>query len=123
MGKHFFDQLFDVIYSKKSSSSKKSYTSELLNDKELMVSKVIEESKELINAAKMIDEYGDNYQLSNGRNTREELVHEIADLLFHSFVLVASHDISLNDIVEEFMKRSHKSGLEEKKSRSKLVEE
>lgn len=49
---------------------------------------------------------------------RQALIHEMADLWFHSLVLLAHQDISPDAILEELNNRFGRSGLEEKASRS-----
>ena len=50
--------------------------------------------------------------------SREELVGEAADLLFHLMVLLANKDIALADVMIELDRREGTSGLDEKASRS-----
>lgn len=50
--------------------------------------------------------------------TREELVGEVADLLFHLLVLLAEKDVPLADVLAELERREGISGLDEKASRS-----
>lgn len=50
--------------------------------------------------------------------TREELVGETADLLFHLLVLLSAKDIPLDDVLAELVRREGLSGLEEKAGRS-----
>ncbi|MDG6078886.1 phosphoribosyl-ATP diphosphatase [Erythrobacter litoralis] len=50
--------------------------------------------------------------------SREELVGEAADVLFHLMVLLADKDIALADVMTELDRREGVSGLDEKASRS-----
>ena len=50
--------------------------------------------------------------------TREELVGEAADVLFHLLVLLAEKEIALADVLAELDSREGTSGLVEKASRS-----
>lgn len=50
--------------------------------------------------------------------TREELVGEIADLLFHLLVLLAAKGVPLSEVLAELERREGTSGLDEKASRS-----
>ncbi|MBT8459229.1 MAG: phosphoribosyl-ATP diphosphatase [Boseongicola sp.] len=52
------------------------------------------------------------------RGDRERLTAEAGDVLYHLLVMLASRDISLNDVLEELERREGTSGLEEKASRS-----
>ncbi|NCW36145.1 MAG: phosphoribosyl-ATP diphosphatase, partial [Methylophilaceae bacterium] len=65
--------------------------------------KVNEEAFETIIAARQ----GDN----------KELVHEVADLWFHTLVLMAHKNLSAEDILNELCRREGTSGIEEKESR------
>ncbi len=48
---------------------------------------------------------------------RKALVHEVADLWFHTLVLLASQELRPEDVLEELQRRTGVSGLEEKASR------
>jgi phosphoribosyl-ATP pyrophosphohydrolase len=50
--------------------------------------------------------------------TREELVGESADLLFHWLVLLAARDITLGEVLAELDRREGTSGLVEKAARA-----
>lgn len=50
--------------------------------------------------------------------TREELVGEAADVLFHLMVLLADKGVSLEEVMAELDRREGVSGLDEKASRS-----
>jgi phosphoribosyl-ATP pyrophosphohydrolase len=49
--------------------------------------------------------------------TREDLIGESADLLFHWLVLLAARDITLDEVLAELDRREGTSGLVEKASR------
>lgn len=51
--------------------------------------------------------------------TREELVGEAADLLFHLLVLLAAKGLPLADVLAELDRREGVSGLDEKAGRSR----
>ncbi len=69
--------------------------------------KILEEAGEVVEAA---DEPGDA--------GREHLVKEVADLVFHTLVLLGSHDIPWSDIEAELSRRFGISGIAEKAARS-----
>ena len=50
--------------------------------------------------------------------TREDLVGEAADVLFHLLMLLGAKDIALADVLAELDRREGTSGLEEKANRS-----
>ena len=47
----------------------------------------------------------------------EHLVYEVADLWFHTMVLLAHHGLHAEDVVNELARRQGLSGLVEKASR------
>ena len=83
------EQLIKTIRERKISSPETSYTNKLLNDKDLSVSTVKEEIAELIEAVE--------------KDTNK--VHEAADVLYHLFVYLESHNIKIEDIMIELKKR------------------
>ena len=83
------EDLIKTIRDRKKSSTDNSYTNKLLNDKDLSVSKVKEEIAELIEAVE--------------KDTNK--VHEAADVLYHLFVYLESHNIKIEDIMIELEKR------------------
>tara|TARA_X000000368_G_scaffold88656_1_gene67606 strand:+ start:154 stop:426 length:273 start_codon:yes stop_codon:yes gene_type:complete len=83
------EQLIRTIRERKNSSTDKSYTNKLLNDKSLSVSKVKEEIGELIEAVE---------QDSNK-------VHEAADVIYHLMVYLEANNIKVEDVMSELKKR------------------
>ena len=78
-----------IIRERKNSSSDKSYTNKLLNDKSLSVAKVKEEIAELIEAVE---------QNSNK-------IHEAADVIYHLMVYLEGNNIKIEDVMSELKKR------------------
>ncbi len=103
MTEYNLEKLFNDLLKKQNSVKKNSYTSTLLKDKNLLASKVGEESIE------MIIEY-----LSNNKNN---IIKESADLLYHLSVMWISCNVKPKDVWIELYKRKGISGLDEKKSR------
>lgn len=98
--------LSNVLRERKGASADSSYVASLYNKgREAILAKVDEESGELIEAARTGD--------------KKEIVHELADLWFHTMVLLESEDIEMSRIYAEFDRRFGTSGIEEKKSRKK----
>jgi len=98
------DRLYHTILDRKSSKdSIKSWTKKLLNDKELMLSKIREEAEEVCEA---VDNESD-----------KQVIYEMADLLYHSLVALGYRDISPDRVKQELARRFGKSGIEEKESR------
>ena len=86
------EELIAVIRQRRDSSTDKSYTNKLLNNKKLSVEKVEEEIAELIDAI--------------GKNLNK--VHEAADVLYHLMVLLEVNDIKIEDVMDELKKRQKK---------------
>ena len=86
------EELIAVIRQRKESSSEKSYTSKLLNNKKLSIEKVKEEVAELIDAIE--------------KNSNK--VHEAADALYHIMVLLEADGIKIEDVMYELKKRQKK---------------
>lgn len=53
--------------------------------------------------------------------TREELVGEAADVLFHLLVLLGAKDVALADVLAELDRRDGVSGLDEKAARETVI--
>ena len=96
--------LFETILERKANPADNSYTASLLGkgiDK--VLKKLGEEATELVIAGK--------------GGERSEIVYETADLLYHALVLLAYHDISLDEVYAELRRRFGTSGIEEKAAR------
>ena len=83
------EQLIKTIRERKNSSSDKSYTNKLLNDKNLSVSKVKEEISELIESVE--------------KNSNK--IHEAADVMYHLMVHLEANNIKIEDVMNELKKR------------------
>jgi len=82
----FLGQLWATIESRKADeTAAKSYTRQLLADPPLIRRKIIEEAYELNEA---------HQALSHGKDSKDHLAHEAADLLYHLYVLLASADVT-----------------------------
>jgi len=101
-------KLTETLEARKKDDPTKSYTASLYRDGlEAILKKVNEEAFETIIAARQGDD--------------KELIHEVADLWFHTLVLMAHKNLSAEDILNELAKREGTSGIEEKESRSSKV--
>jgi len=87
----FLEELVKIIRERKHSNPEKSYTSKLLNDKKMNVTKLNEEVKELIEAIQKNDNQ----------------VHEAADVLYHLLVLLEGSGIKIEDVMQELKKRQN----------------
>jgi len=83
------EQLIKTIRERKNSSTNKSYTNKLLNDKDLSVSKVREEIGELIESVEK----------------DSNKIHEAADVMYHLMVYLEANDIKIEDVMNELKKR------------------
>ena len=103
MADYKLENLIDDLLKKNKFDKDNSYTSTLLNNKNLLAKKIGEESIEVI-----LEYVGDN---------KNKIVKESADLLYHLCVMWISADIKPGYIWKELHKRRGISGLEEKKRR------
>ncbi|MEE9447937.1 MAG: phosphoribosyl-ATP diphosphatase [Arenicellales bacterium] len=104
--KHILEQLDDVITERKAEDADTSYVAALFDKGlEQIQKKVNEESLEAILAAEQDDQ--------------QALVSEVADLWFHTMVLLAYKNASITDVLDELEQRFGVSGIEEKASRTK----
>lgn len=88
--------------------TKPSYTVKLLQGGTQAIGKKIrEEAGEVVDAAE-----------EPGTEGKAHLVREAADLIYHLWVMLASREISLDDVEGELARRFGTSGIEEKASRS-----
>lgn len=101
-------ELSAVLDQRKSADPEQSYVAQLhsrgLNK---ILEKIGEESTEVILAAKDVRQTGG----------REALVGEVADLWFHSMVMLSHLDVDIDEIMQCLGQRFGISGLEEKVSR------
>ena len=85
-------ELFSIIQNRRDHPTDSSYTAHLFaGGQDLMLKKVGEETMEVILAAK-----GEGDQ---------RLIEEVADLFYHTLVLLAGRGISLEDIEDELRQR------------------
>lgn len=98
------NDLFETIQSRKTADPSSSWTAQLLSKgPEKCAEKFGEEAIEAIIEAVKGDKAG--------------LTSEAADVIYHLMVMLASRDVSLDDVVDELAKRQAKSGIAEKASR------
>ena len=87
------ENLFKLAIERKKNPIKGSYTNQLLSDKSLSKSKVLEEINELIEA---IEE-----------DTNK--IHEAADVLYHLIIYLEANEIKIEDVSKELEKRKMKT--------------
>jgi len=86
------NELFAIILDRKNNPKEGSYTNHLFdNQEDKILKKVGEEAVEVIIAAK-------------GQG-KQRIIEEVSDLTYHTLVLLAANEISLEEISEELEKR------------------
>ncbi len=99
-------QLAQILEQRKTQSADQSYVASLYaKGLDAILKKIGEESAETIIAAK-------------GGN-KEQVVYEIADLWFHTLVLLAQQELGPEDVLKELQRRLGTSGIDEKTARKK----
>jgi phosphoribosyl-ATP pyrophosphohydrolase len=97
-------QLTEVLEQRKAADPDSSYVSGLYHKGlDAILKKIGEEATETVMAAKDGD--------------RDKIVYEVADLWFHTMVLLAREGLSADDVLQELGRRFGLSGLEEKRQR------
>ena len=91
-------RLYETVLHRKAKPSSDSYVSKLMQgDVDRILKKVVEEAGEVILAGKNAN--------------REEIIYEMADLWFHSLIMLGHFSISPEEIYQELGKRFGKSGI------------
>lgn len=91
-GLHPIDELFATIENRKATNPEGSYTASLLREGiDRPAKKVVEEAGEVAIAAVS--------------QSNERVIEEIADLWFHSLILLSARGLTPNQVYEELMKR------------------
>ena len=99
------NKLEQILEDRKSAEADESYVSSLYaKGLDEILKKIGEESAEVIMAAK--------------DGEQDKIIYEVADLWFHTLVLLRFNDIKIDKIQDELSSRFGLSGLEEKANRS-----
>lgn len=99
-------QLYATLEARKGADAQASYVASLYaKGTDAILKKIGEEAGETLIAAKNADAH--------------EVVHEVADLWFHTLVLLAQQNIPLSALTEELARRFGTSGHAEKAARAK----
>ncbi|HEV3121447.1 MAG TPA: phosphoribosyl-ATP diphosphatase [Isosphaeraceae bacterium] len=94
---------------KRNPPAERSYVVSLLNGGLPKIgAKIEEEAAEVVAAA-----------AETGPDGRSHLVHEVADLVFHTLVLLGHQEIAWAEVEAELARRFGTSGIKEKESRKK----
>jgi phosphoribosyl-ATP pyrophosphohydrolase len=97
-------ELYRVVLSRRRSPQQGSYVCSLLNKgPESIHAKIIEEAGEAVEAS--------------AQGSREQFVHEMADLWFHCLVALAHYGLGPRDVLMELRRREGISGIDEKATR------
>ena len=106
MSDDFLNQLHDTILERLHADADTSYVASLAaKGLDAILKKIGEEATETVIAAKDGD--------------ADQIIYEVADLWFHTLVLLAEQGLSPDQVIEELERRSGTSGLDEKASRTK----
>lgn len=98
------NQLADVLEARKQAAADSSYVAKLYHKGlDSILKKIGEEATETVMAAK--------------DGEKDKIVYEVADLWFHTLVLLAQQDLHPNDVLNELSRRFGMSGLVEKANR------
>ena len=114
-------ELANVLEARKKSiqdgqSTEKSYVASLfLKGDDAILKKIGEEAAETIMAAK---DARSAMLHQNHSEKPQALINEVADLWFHSMVLLAQFDLRPEDVLRELKRREGVSGITEKASRT-----
>lgn len=104
MSKEILAQLAEVLEQRKTEPADSSYVASLYEKGlDAILKKIGEEATETVMAAK--------------DGVDEKLVYEVADLWFHTLVLLAHQGLKPDDVLEELARRFGVSGHDEKSSR------
>ncbi len=98
-------RLTELIASRRGGDPAQSYVAKLFHKgTDSILKKIGEEATEVVIAAK--------------DGERDKIIYEVADLWFHSMILLAQFDLSPADVLAELQRREGVSGLQEFAQRS-----
>jgi len=120
-----FQQLMSTIVHRRDHPARRSYTQQLLaGGDQKICEKIQEEAAEVCQAAMLAGPRppagptaSEDPVASDDPGSRQHLIHEAADLIYHLWVLLAKHHIELDELQSELARRAGVSGLEEKDRR------
>ncbi len=101
---NILDRLADTLEARKQASPDSSYVAKLYaKGTDAILKKIGEEATETVMAGK--------------DGVREQIIYEVADLWFHTLILLAHTGLKPQDVLEELARREGLSGLDEKTAR------
>ncbi len=108
MSNDILQQIAAVLEERKEADADASYVASLYaKGLDAILKKIGEEATETVIAAKGGD--------------REQIIYEMADLWFHSLVLLAQQGLTPDDLLRELQRRFGRSGIEEKAARTEKL--
>ncbi len=111
MNNNTLAEVAKILEARKSAEADSSYVASLYHKGlDAILKKVGEEATEVVMAAK--DAEADTEKT-------DKIVYEVADLWFHTLVLLAQQNLHPDDVLKELERRFGTSGLVEKASRNK----
>lgn len=114
IGNNTLKDVADILETRKSAAPDTSYVAKLYNKGlDEILKKVGEEATEVVMAAKDAE----NSNSANNKKNTDKIVYEVADLWFHTLVLLAQQDLHPDDVLKELERRFGTSGLVEKANR------
>lgn len=106
MNNDILSQIYEIVLQRKQADADSSYVASLYaKGLDKVLGKIGEEATEVAIAGK--------------GGVEKEIVSEIADLWFHTLVLLGQYELPPEQVYEELRRRFGTSGIEEKASRSK----
>jgi len=112
-----------ILEERKTAKADSSYVASLYSKGlDAILKKVGEEATEVVMAAKDAEYYSAENKANIGKNpekSSDKIVYEVADLWFHTLVLLAQQNLHPDDVLKELERRFGTSGLVEKASRKK----
>jgi phosphoribosyl-ATP pyrophosphohydrolase len=100
------DRLSEVLRARRDGDPEKSYVARLYREGlDAILKKIGEEATETVLAAKT--------------GNKEQIVHEVADLWFHTLVMLIERGLSHEAVLDELSRRFGVSGIEEKAARKR----
>lgn len=102
----FIQELEAQIKQRFDSSSDKSYVANL-------------HTKGITKVAQKVGEEAIEVVVASLSETKDSFIEELADLYFHTLILMQEREVNFNDVINELKRRQGVSGLVEKASRDK----
>ncbi|HEY5702516.1 MAG TPA: phosphoribosyl-ATP diphosphatase [Gammaproteobacteria bacterium] len=100
------NQLSDTLEQRKTADPETSYVASLYaKGPGAVLKKIGEEATELVLAA--------------NSGVKEDIIHETADLWFHTLVMLSQHDLGHQEVLGELKRRFGQPGIEEKARRKR----